>query len=182
MHEVEGQVSMDWTSRMAAGTVGADRTRPMIGSFPLSVLLRYAVYGLILVTVLMFYVWSRVDVRRSAAELDVDALNALGFDDTLYETVAKYPAVPYDLSIIVPESVSHSDLHERILSAHEGWVKSADCTAVYRGDPIPEGEKSMTYRIVFQSDEATLEMDAVNEVVNGLVDRLGSELGGWLRT
>ena len=118
----------------------------------------------------------------AAAELDVDALNALGFDDTLYETVAKYPAVPYDLSIIVPESVSHSDLHERILSAHEGWVKSADCTAVYRGDPIPEGEKSMTYRIVFQSDEATLEMDAVNEVVNGLVDRLGSELGGWLRT
>ena len=71
MHEVEGQVSMDWTSRMAAGTVGADRSRPMIGAFPLSVLLRYAVYGLILITVLMFYVWSRVDVRRSAAELDV---------------------------------------------------------------------------------------------------------------
>jgi len=70
MQEVESQVSMDWSVRMAAGTVGADRTRPVMTGFPLAALLRYAIYGMILVTVLMFYVWSRVDVRRSAAELD----------------------------------------------------------------------------------------------------------------
>ena len=70
MQEVEGQVSMDWSVRMAAGTVGADRTRPVASGLPLAGLLRYAIYGMILVTVLMFYVWSRVDVRRSAAELD----------------------------------------------------------------------------------------------------------------
>jgi cell division protein FtsL len=70
MQEMESQVSMDWSVRMAAGTVGADRTRPVMAGFPLAALLRYAIYGMILVTVLMFYVWSRVDVRRSAAELD----------------------------------------------------------------------------------------------------------------
>ena len=70
MQEVEAQVSMDWSVRMAAGTVGADRTRPVASGLPLAGLLRYAIYGMILVTVLMFYVWSRVDVRRSAAELD----------------------------------------------------------------------------------------------------------------
>lgn len=36
----------------------------------LAALLRYAVYALLLVASLMFYVWSRVDVRASAAELD----------------------------------------------------------------------------------------------------------------
>jgi cell division protein FtsL len=61
---------MDWSVRMAAGTVGADRTRPALTGFPLAALFRYAIYGMILMTVLMFYVWSRVDVRRSAAELD----------------------------------------------------------------------------------------------------------------
>lgn len=33
-------------------------------------LLRYVAYGLLLVASLMFYVWSRVDVRASAATLD----------------------------------------------------------------------------------------------------------------
>ena len=70
MQEVESPASMDWSVRIAAGTVGADRTRPVTAGFPLAGLLRYAIYGMILVTVLMFYVWSRVDVRRSAAELD----------------------------------------------------------------------------------------------------------------
>jgi phenylalanyl-tRNA synthetase beta chain len=118
----------------------------------------------------------------AALELNLDLVRDCGFSEKRYTVVARYPTVPFDLSIIVPESVSHAELHQRILGAHPEWIRSADCTAVYRGDPIPEGEKSMTYRIVFQSDEATLEMEEVNEVVNGLVTRLGDELGGWLRT
>ena len=44
-------------------------TRPFVGC-QLGGLLRYAVYGVLLVAALMFYVWSRVDVRASAAALE----------------------------------------------------------------------------------------------------------------
>ncbi len=43
--------------------------RPFVG-FQIGGLVRYAVYGVLLVASLMFYVWSRVDVRASAAALE----------------------------------------------------------------------------------------------------------------
>ena len=46
-------------------------TRPELAGFPVSGLLRYALFGFFLVAILMFYVWSRVAVRTVAAELDL---------------------------------------------------------------------------------------------------------------
>lgn len=51
-----------------ASWLGAS-TRPFVG-FQLGGLIRYALYGIALVAALMFYVWSRVDVRASAAALE----------------------------------------------------------------------------------------------------------------
>ena len=45
------------------------RTRPFVG-VQVDGLMRYALYGALLVASLMFYVWSRVDVRASAAALE----------------------------------------------------------------------------------------------------------------
>jgi phenylalanyl-tRNA synthetase beta chain len=89
--------------------------------------------------------------------------------------------VPFDLSVIVPEAVTHAELDARIRAAHPAWVKDVALTGVYRGAPIPEGQKSATYRILFQSPERTLAMDEVNDVVKSLVERMGKELGAWLR-
>ena len=55
-----------WVGRSAAGLLaGASRAGVRVG-----VVLRYFTFAMLLVASLMFYVWSRVDVRASAAELD----------------------------------------------------------------------------------------------------------------
>jgi len=115
----------------------------------------------------------------AVAELNMDQIRALANDDRCFDPIAKYPPIPFDLSVIVPEAVTHQELLDRILEAK--WVQAADCTAVYRGEQIPEDQKSMSYRILFQSHEATLSMEEVNTVIEELVQRLSDELGGWLR-
>lgn len=118
----------------------------------------------------------------AAAELDLEAMLAVApADPPRYQPFSRFPPVPFDLSIIVPEAVTCDQLLERIVAAHPAWVQRADFVGLYRGEPIPEGQKSMTFHIRFGAADRTLEMDEVNAVVERLVARLGDELGGWLR-
>jgi cell division protein FtsL len=70
MVEHEADLSMEWSQRLAAGSVGADLTRPSVGAIPLGGLVRYLLFSMMFVATLMFYVWSRIDVRDSAKTLD----------------------------------------------------------------------------------------------------------------
>jgi len=117
----------------------------------------------------------------AAAELDLSSCVDADADEQLYRAVPRFPSVPFDLSIIVPEAVRHGDVAQRIQGAHPEWVRDLTLTGIYRGDPIPDGEKSMTYHIRFQASDRTLEMTEVNELVEEMVSRLETDLGGWLR-
>lgn len=56
-------------SRPARGAWAAYPTRPFVG-LELSGVLGFLIYTGLLVSALMFYVWSRVDVRTAAADLE----------------------------------------------------------------------------------------------------------------
>jgi phenylalanyl-tRNA synthetase beta chain len=122
-----------------------------------------------------------IGMAAAAAELDLELLRDTAHPEARYVPTPRFPPVPFDLSVIVPEGVTHAELDARIRAAHPAWVKDVALTGVYRGAPIPEGQKSATYRILFQSPERTLAMDEVNDVVKSLVERMGKELGAWLR-
>jgi len=114
----------------------------------------------------------------AAYEWDLSPIVERGISYGDYAPIPRFPAVNVDLSVIVPEAVTHDQLHTLIRQAK--WVRGASCVAVYRGEPVPEGEKSVTFQITFQA-EGTLEMEAVNKVVEKLIKRLKAELGGWVR-
>ena len=114
-------------------------------------------------------------------EINLEALEQLSLSYGSYEEISRYPAISYDLSIIVPEKVSYAELKRYIEQAHKSWVREVNCVGIYRGEPIPDGQKSVTVQIAFQNKSATLEMDQVNKVVDRLIKRLGDEIGGWIR-
>ena len=66
-------MSMEWSQRMVGAVDQRELTRPEVAGMPVSGLLRYALFGFFMVTVLMFYVWSRVAVRTVAVDLDLAA-------------------------------------------------------------------------------------------------------------
>jgi phenylalanyl-tRNA synthetase beta chain len=53
---------------------------------------------------------------------------------------------------------------------------------VYHGDQVPQGKKSLAFRISYQSPGRTLTDEEVNKEQEKIFDRLHHELGASLRT
>jgi phenylalanyl-tRNA synthetase beta chain len=52
---------------------------------------------------------------------------------------------------------------------------------VYSGEPVPQGKKSLAYRITFQSPAQTLTDEEVNKILQQILERLSREVGATLR-
>ncbi|MCC7088600.1 MAG: hypothetical protein IT295_05560, partial [Dehalococcoidia bacterium] len=57
----------------------------------------------------------------------------------------------------------------------------ADVFDEYRGPGVPEGKKSLALRLRFQAEDRTLTDNDVAKIQQGLVVRLGKEIGAVLR-
>ncbi|NOZ02053.1 MAG: hypothetical protein GXP54_09220, partial [Deltaproteobacteria bacterium] len=55
-----------------------------------------------------------------------------------------------------------------------------DLVAVYEGPPIPDGSKSLSFRMTFAAPDRTLSDDEVREVMTRLVEAAG-EIGAVIR-
>jgi phenylalanyl-tRNA synthetase beta chain len=123
---------------------------------------------------------SLLDGVWGAFELDLPALFELVPERLVYEDVITYPAVRQDLAFIVVEEVAAGELVQAAREAAGLELREMRVFDVYRGGQIPEGKKSIAFRVAFQSPERTLSDDdarALRErIVAALADRFDAEL------
>ncbi len=112
-------------------------------------------------------------------EIDLTALVAFAAGHRLFQPVARFPAVVRDIALIVAGGVAH----QRVADIIRGFplVKQVALFDVYSGKPVPPGNKSLAYRITFQSDRHTLTDREVNKVQQQLLEKLSHELEATLR-
>jgi len=80
----------------------------------------------------------------------------------------------------VDQGVESSRLLDTVARFGETLVEELALFDVFAGDPIPEGKKSVSIRIVYRSPERTLEDETVNEIHHRLTHRLIDEVGAAL--
>ncbi len=80
---------------------------------------------------------------------------------------------------MVGEGVTHQQIQDII--GCFSLVKQVNVFDVYSGAPIPAGQKSLAYRITYQSPTHTLTDEEVNRVQQQILERLSNELGATLR-
>jgi phenylalanyl-tRNA synthetase beta chain len=117
----------------------------------------------------------------AAAELNLDLLQNAPRDLPAYEPIVRLPALPVDISLVVPYSVTHRAIASTIDEAAIPDLRRVDLVDVFTGAPLPDGRKSMTYRLVFQSPERTLSKDEVAASVERIVRLSADRLGATLR-
>ena len=122
------------------------------------------------------------DRRLAAAELDLDALLAHVPEAWYVEPISPYPAALQDLAIIVDEEVPAGDVQSLITKTGGFLLKDVRLFDVYRGEPVPEGRKSLAFALTFQAPDKTLRDAIVTKQVQRIVQRLKSELGAELRS
>ena len=114
-------------------------------------------------------------------ELDLDTLFAQVPERVEYEDVVSYPAVHQDLAFVVPEDVLAGDLVAAAREAAGAELRDVAIFDVYRGEPIPEGKKSVALHVSFQSPERTLSDEDARAIRERIVAALAEKFGAELR-
>jgi phenylalanyl-tRNA synthetase beta chain len=98
-----------------------------------------------------------------------------------FKPLVRFPAVHRDLAVIVAESVSADELLSGIRKANNGWIREVRIFDLYRGHPIPDGKKSIAFRLKYQQEGRTLTDAEVNEVQERVARVLVENHGAVLR-
>ena len=95
------------------------------------------------------------------------------------ESPSPFPAAVEDLALIVDEQTPAGEIEHAI--ARQGLVEQVELFDIYRGAPVPDGRKSLAFRVIYRSPERTLAERDVARARRGIVRRLESQFGAQLR-
>jgi phenylalanyl-tRNA synthetase beta chain len=113
-------------------------------------------------------------------ELDVDLLLTFASKPLVYKALSKYPAITRDIAILVDAAAAY----QKIVDIVKAFSLVADIQLfdLYEGKQVPEGKKSLAFRLTYQSASQTLKDEEVDKVQHRILERLSKELGATLRS
>lgn len=115
------------------------------------------------------------------AELDMDAAIAMYPPRRTVQSLARFPGIERDLSIVIDEDVAWERVRGEVEAAKPALMEDLRFLVTYRGKPIPAGKKSVSFRMVFRDPAATLRHEQADGQVAAVIDRLKSSLNAELR-
>jgi phenylalanyl-tRNA synthetase beta chain len=98
-----------------------------------------------------------------------------------YDEVSKFPPVLRDRAMVVDEGVAAGDLIDAVKSFRPGLIRDVTLFDLYRGKGIPEGKKSLAFRVVMQDTARTLTDAEVDAALADLQAMLSARFGAQLR-
>ena len=96
-----------------------------------------------------------------------------------FESLSRFPAANRDLALVVPAEAPASRVQQLIERVR--LVERAELFDVYAGENVPEGTRSLAFRIWFRAVDRTLTAEDVNRAINGLTRALEREIGATVR-
>ena len=101
-------------------------------------------------------------------ELDLMIVEELEVKAVNFEEPSKFPSIDYDLSFVINDSIRYEQIASAWESQNVAELGDAQVIDLYEAD----GVKSMAVILTFSSDERTLSMEEVQEVVDKAVENL----------
>jgi phenylalanyl-tRNA synthetase beta chain len=114
-------------------------------------------------------------------ELDLDALLAAAQPTQHFAAFSRMPALREDLAFTVAEEVPSDALAGLIRQAGGKLLVEVVLFDIYRGPQIGAGNKSLAYRLTFQSPDATLTTEEVAKQRARIIQRLAEAVGAQVR-
>jgi len=118
---------------------------------------------------------SGMEIKKPVAvfELDFDILNEMIEEEIAYQAPSKYPAIERDLSVVVNYDTKVDDVLNIIDNMSGPLAIDIDLADIYDN----QNDKSLTFRIVFQSYEKNLTDAEVNKLMDKIIKAVEGE--GW---
>jgi phenylalanyl-tRNA synthetase beta chain len=119
-------------------------------------------------------------------QLDLDvAIRHLETDEALvpiFKPYSTYPASDRDIAFYVSTKVAVAELQRAITKAGGTLLESVDLFDEYRGERVPEGQRSLAFRLVYRSTDRTLTDEDVDPIHQKVRDALAEKFQVELRS
>ncbi len=112
-------------------------------------------------------------------ELDADAVTARPMPAV--GEVSKFPPVRRDLAVLVDDAIAVGALVDAMRAGLPTLVEAVDVFDVYRGAGVPEGKKSIAFRVLLQDTRKTLTDVEVEQIMTSAREILARDFGAVLR-
>ena len=99
----------------------------------------------------------------------------------LYE-FSEYQKSERDFAFIVDKNIQAQELFKLIKNVDSSLIKDISVFDLYEGENIPNGKKSLAFKIVIQSNERALTENDINGVSNKIVKTIEDKTGSKLRS
>lgn len=120
--------------------------------------------------------------RTVAFEIDLDALLAQADLRTWDGALSTYPVSRQDVALVVDEDLPAQTLEATLVEGAGADLEGIEIFDLYTGDQLPEGKKSLAFRLTFRAPDRTLKADeasAMREAATALAaERHGAVVRG----
>ncbi len=114
--------------------------------------------------------------RAAVLEVDLRAMQRLAAAEAIrYKPVRRYPASAFDLSVVAGERELVSDIRNRLAELAGAWLESIEFVREYSGPPIPEGQKSISYKLTVAAPDRTLSLEEAGAIRSRIIEGLRAE-------
>jgi len=122
-----------------------------------------------------------VEGRVAWIELDLGAVLDGPHGNRKYSPVSKYPSSDIDLAFEVGDDVAAAQVSASLRKGGGVLLKDVELFDVYRGEGMPDGTRSLAYRLRFQAVDRTLTDAEVAEARQACIDTVAKQQGAALR-
>jgi phenylalanyl-tRNA synthetase beta chain len=98
-------------------------------------------------------------------------------DVPVFQPLPAYPGVDRDLALVLPGGLRAGIVQEAIRHTAGALLADVEIFDLYEGTGVPDGYRSVGFRLWFQSSERTLTDSEVDEAMGAVVGRLREEFG-----
>ena len=117
--------------------------------------------------------------RAAVLDINLDRVHALEPPPSKYKPIRRYPASAFDLSVLAELRELSGDIEAKLREYAGERLESIAYVRQYSGPPLPEGKKSVSYRLTVAAPDRTLSSEEVGEIRARIIERmqaLGYEL------
>ncbi len=110
------------------------------------------------------------------AEVDLQTLLESKEQTIVYQPLPIYPAIARDVSLLVKRILSFAEIQKAIAEQGFELCRKIEFVDVYEGQGVAEGERSVTIRLEYRSDERTLLDEEVDSIHAQILQNLEAHL------
>ncbi len=125
----------------------------------------------------------KYDLRDAVflAEFNLDLLIARRNAAKSFKALPQFPSSRRDVAMLVPETVTHEAVLQAVKQSKAANLEVVELFDVFRGQGVPEGQKSLAYAFTYRSGDKTLTDAEVNGAHEKVLASLQQQLSAVIR-